>query len=53
MDDAYIRSSKEVLEHFNVSEEAGLSDSAVQYSLQKYGKNGETRARRHAVCEHI
>ncbi|KAI7113430.1 calcium ATPase, partial [Hortaea werneckii] len=39
MDNAYVRSSKEVLEHFNVSEQAGLSDITVTASLQKYGKN--------------
>ncbi|RMY73716.1 hypothetical protein D0862_14240 [Hortaea werneckii] len=39
MDNAYVRSPKEVLEHFNVSEQAGLSDITVTASLQKYGKN--------------
>lgn len=41
MDNAYVRSPKEVLEHFNVSEQAGLSDITVTASLQKYGKNGK------------
>jgi P-type Ca2+ transporter type 2A len=40
MDNAYVRSPSEVLEHFNVSEDKGLADISVQAALQKYGKNG-------------
>ncbi|KAK4552992.1 hypothetical protein LTR86_009916 [Recurvomyces mirabilis] len=39
MDNAFVRSSSEVLEHFHVSEQSGLADISVQAALQKYGKN--------------
>ncbi|EME80304.1 uncharacterized protein MYCFIDRAFT_49900 [Pseudocercospora fijiensis CIRAD86] len=39
MENAYVRSPDEVLEYFNVSEQTGLSDSAVAAARQKYGKN--------------
>ncbi|EME39239.1 hypothetical protein DOTSEDRAFT_75085 [Dothistroma septosporum NZE10] len=39
MDNAYVRSPQEVLKHFNVSEQQGLSESAVQASRQKHGRN--------------
>lgn len=40
MENAYVRSPRDVLAHFNVSENTGLSDSVVEASRQKYGKNG-------------
>ncbi len=40
MDDAFVRSPKEVLEHFRVAESDGLTDLGVESALQKYGKNG-------------
>ena len=40
MDNAFVRSPKEVLEHFNVSEQTGLSDVNVTASRQKHGSNG-------------
>jgi P-type Ca2+ transporter type 2A len=45
MDNAYVRSPREVLEHFNVNEDAGLSDMAAAAAQQKYGKNGTLRNR--------
>ncbi|KAK0271046.1 hypothetical protein LTR91_015855 [Friedmanniomyces endolithicus] len=39
MDDAFVRSPKEVLEHFRVAEVDGLTDLGVESALQKYGKN--------------
>ncbi|EGP85744.1 unnamed protein product [Zymoseptoria tritici ST99CH_3D7] len=39
MDDAYSRSTAEVLKHFQVTEQSGLSESAVEASRQKHGKN--------------
>ncbi|KAK5132465.1 hypothetical protein LTR08_009076 [Meristemomyces frigidus] len=39
MDNAYVRSPREVLEHFNVSEQTGLSDITVAASREKHGKN--------------
>jgi len=35
-----VRSTSDVLAHFNVSESSGLSDNVVEASRQKYGKNG-------------
>ena len=40
MDNAFVRSPKEVLEHFNVSEQTGLTDVNVTASRDKHGKNG-------------
>lgn len=45
MDDAFVRSTRDVLTHFNVSEESGLSDSAVLSSREKHGSNCEN-----AIC---
>lgn len=45
MDDAFVRSTREVLTHFNVLEESGLSESAVLSSREKHGSNCET-----AIC---
>lgn len=44
MDDAYVRSPQEVLKHFGVSEQAGLSSSAVEASRREHGRNGEFKA---------
>ena len=44
MDNAYVRSTKDVLAYFQVVEESGLSDSAVAASLAKHGKNGKIQA---------
>jgi len=40
MDDAYVRSTSEVLDHFHVSEQSGLSDKQVISSEARYGRNG-------------
>ncbi|KAF2769879.1 calcium transporter ATPase [Teratosphaeria nubilosa] len=39
MDNAYVRSPQEVLEHFNVSEQKGLEEVSVNAARQKYGRN--------------
>ncbi|KAI9839611.1 MAG: hypothetical protein M1819_002237 [Sarea resinae] len=39
MDDAYLRSGKDVLQYFHVSEQDGLSDVQVHGAKQKYGRN--------------
>ncbi len=39
MESAYTCSAKEVLDHFQVDEQNGLSGSQVQEALQKYGRN--------------
>ncbi|KAK3110278.1 hypothetical protein LTR53_015593, partial [Teratosphaeriaceae sp. CCFEE 6253] len=39
MDNAFVRSPKEVLEHFHVAEDSGLSDLGVESAIQKHGKN--------------
>ena len=44
MDNAFVRSPRDVLEHFNVTQDAGLSSGKVEASRQKYGKNGKDRA---------
>ena len=40
MEDAYARSTKEVLNFFGVQESKGLSDNQVKAALEKYGRNG-------------
>ncbi|KAK5164145.1 uncharacterized protein LTR77_010236 [Saxophila tyrrhenica] len=39
MDNAYVRSSDDVLKHFDVSENTGLSAKAVEQSRSKHGPN--------------
>ncbi|KAF8464581.1 sarcoplasmic/endoplasmic reticulum calcium ATPase [Kalaharituber pfeilii] len=39
MEDAYAASTEEVLNHFEVSDKAGLSDARVEEARKKYGKN--------------
>ena len=48
MDNAYVRSALEVLKHFNVQEETGLSNALVTESRQKHGRNGMSSLKR--VC---
>ena len=43
MDNAFVRSAQDVLQHFGVTEQAGLSDNKVEASRQKYGRNGMIR----------
>lgn len=47
MESAYVRSTQEVLGHFQVTEDRGLSDDEVKQQLEKYGKNG---TRSHTLC---
>ena len=42
MDNAYTRTPAEVLQHFQVTEQKGLSESQVQDLRSKHGKNGES-----------
>ncbi|KAG9783928.1 calcium ATPase, partial [Aureobasidium melanogenum] len=39
MDQAYVRSTSEVLKYFNVSEETGLSSAQVAEARRQYGRN--------------
>ncbi|CZT09786.1 calcium-transporting ATPase sarcoplasmic/endoplasmic reticulum type [Rhynchosporium graminicola] len=39
MENAYVKSTSEVLQHFSVSEVQGLSESQIQASREKYGRN--------------
>ncbi|KAL1304849.1 hypothetical protein AAFC00_003774 [Neodothiora populina] len=39
MDNAYVRSVQDVLGHFDVTEQAGLSEAQVTASREKHGKN--------------
>jgi Ca2+ transporting ATPase len=41
MERSFLHSPAEVLEHFGVSERAGLSQDQVLKSRQKYGPNGQ------------
>lgn len=41
MDNAYVRSPRDVLAYFGVTEHTGLSDSKVEASRSKHGKNGK------------
>lgn len=40
MDNAFTRTPQEVLAHFQVTEQQGLSSQAVVASKEKYGRNG-------------
>lgn len=44
MDDAFSKSTPEVLKHFGVSEAKGLSEQQVKAQRQKYGPNGMLEA---------
>jgi Ca2+ transporting ATPase len=44
MENAFLRTPAEVLEHFKVSEQTGLSQDAVLKSRQQHGPNGESPA---------
>jgi Ca2+ transporting ATPase len=41
MEDAYVRSTQDVLKQFNVTQQSGLSDAAVQSLREKHGRNGK------------
>lgn len=41
MENSFLYSSAEALDHFNVSEHKGLSQDAVLKFRQKYGPNGQ------------
>lgn len=41
MEDAYAKTSEEVLKYFNVSENLGLSQEEVKRNKKKYGPNGK------------
>ena len=41
MEQAYMKTSEEVLEYFKVSEEDGLTPERVETQREKYGLNGE------------
>ena len=40
MDNSYLCSTEQALEHFQVDEQEGLSEQQVRRSLDKYGRNG-------------
>lgn len=50
MEGAYVRSAQDVLGHFKVSEQSGLSATAVVANREKYGENGENSIAPTAVC---
>ena len=45
MEQAYLRSTSDVLKHFNVAEAAGLSSSQVAESRKQYGSNCKCQPR--------
>lgn len=47
MENAHDKSSSEVLKHFDVNENNGLTPEQVRNNLEKYGPNGELHA---ALC---
>jgi hypothetical protein len=42
MENAFLRTPAEALEHFKVSEQTGLSQDAVLKSRKQHGPNGES-----------
>jgi magnesium-transporting ATPase (P-type) len=46
MENAFARSTAEILKHFAVTEQKGLSEAQVQQSTEKYGKNGTRKYER-------
>lgn len=50
MEDAHTRTVEEVLEHFKVDEESGITDEQVKKGLEKYGPNGEKSYFSRCVC---
>lgn len=44
MDTAYLSSTEQALQHFEVNESQGLSDRQVQKATEKYGRNGIVHA---------
>uniref|UniRef100_A0A3P9IPV3 Cation-transporting P-type ATPase N-terminal domain-containing protein n=1 Tax=Oryzias latipes TaxID=8090 RepID=A0A3P9IPV3_ORYLA len=41
MENAHTKSATEVLDHFGVNENTGLTQEQVKVNLEKYGLNGE------------
>lgn len=41
MENAHMKESEDILSHFGVTEETGLSPEQVKKNLDKYGFNGE------------
>lgn len=48
MESAYVRSTLDVLSHFQVTETHGLDDERVKQQQQKFGKNGTRHT--HSLC---
>lgn len=44
METAYLSSTEQALQHFQVNESQGLSDLQVQQATEKYGRNGTVHA---------
>jgi len=49
MESAFTNSAQDVLAHFNVTEQKGLSEQAVLASREKHGKNGTPDYLKHEV----
>lgn len=50
---AFTKSKEEILKHFDVTEQRGLSSSGVDVQRSKFGKNGENQVQRISWVEHI
>ncbi len=49
MEEAFTRSSRVILDHFNVDLNKGLTPSQVKAGLERYGKNGNVAASRYIL----
>lgn len=47
MENAYTRSTVDILKYFSVTEQQGLSDTQVEAAKGKYGRNGLQKLLRH------
>lgn len=45
MEQAFLSSPSQVLEHFHVAEDEGLSSRQILASREKYGRNGNEQSR--------
>ena len=52
MEGAFVRSAQDVLGHFKVSEQTGLSAKAVKANRETYGENGKANSVATDVLDH-
>lgn len=44
MENAFTKTTSEVLKHFSVSESKGLTEAQISASREKFGRNGKLQA---------